>query len=220
MPYRDYSSTPAANVAVRRYIDDLLSETPHPPSTPHDESATSDQAHGAAADSAIAPDATAAPTETASAATPALTADAPEPAAPRVTAYRICRIASIRLALPAERLQATEVLPPTLRFATPSRTVEPYYDGQTTWSVMDLAQVVAPGVPRPHPEHLVRIAGTHRALACSLEQETQTLGDDQIHWREGGGRRPWLAGVAHAHACAIVDLDALFSPRPPEVSHV
>ncbi|NII09170.1 hypothetical protein [Oleiagrimonas sp. C23AA] len=126
-----------------------------------------------------------------------------------VTEYRICRISTVRVAIPLDRLHSIEQTSPAVHFSGIAWELGRHREGDHEWTVIDLARVVAPGVPRAGPEHLLTIAGTKWALACTLEDTPMRLRDDQIRWRDGTGLRPWLVGMTYEHKCAIIDLDKL-----------
>jgi hypothetical protein len=125
--------------------------------------------------------------------------------------YRICRIASVRLALPADELIEPLPLPSLLAYAGNHWLLGRHRHAGREWQVVDLARIVAPGVPRPLPDHLLPLRRGHWALACTLEDETIQLADDAIRWRDARSNRPWLAGMTQENACAVVDLDALLA---------
>jgi hypothetical protein len=138
----------------------------------------------------------------------------PETAAPAsgengLRRYRVCTIASIRLALPAEAVLEPVPLPPLLAYSAPHGYLGRHRLGGTEWKVVDLASLAAPGVPHPLPDALLPLADQPWALACSIEPSWLELDADAVQWREGGGPRPWLAGMTREGACAIIDLETL-----------
>ena len=115
----------------------------------------------------------------------------------------------MRVAIPLDRLHSIERTSPAVHFSGIAWELGRHHEGDHEWTVIDLARVVAPGVPRARPEHLLTIAGTHWALACTLDDGPIRLRRDQIRWRDGAGLRPWLVGMTYEHKCAIIDLDKL-----------
>lgn len=171
----------AADAAVQDYLDALLSDAP--------------EAHAPAMAEPPAP------------------ASDPGPVAIDATGtrYRVCRIASVRLALPADALSDPMPLPSLLAYAGNHWLLGRHRHAGREWQVVDLARIVAPGVPRPLPDHLLPLRGGRWALACTLEDATLVLDDSAVRWREARSNRPWLAGMTHEDACAVVDLDALLA---------
>lgn len=56
---------------------------------------------------------------------------------------------------------------------------------------------------------VVMIDDNRWGLACEEVGEVITLSRDDVKWRTGMGRRPWLAGTVIEHMCALLDTDAL-----------
>lgn len=139
-------------------------------------------------------------------------ADAASPTSEQGSAgprYRVCRIASIRLALPAESVLDPLPLPSLLAYSSPHGYLGRHRYAGSEWKVIDLASLVTPGVPHPLPDTLVPLAGQAWALACSVEPQCLEIDAAAVQWRHGGGARPWLAGMTREGGCAIVDPTAL-----------
>lgn len=56
---------------------------------------------------------------------------------------------------------------------------------------------------------VVMIDDNRWGLACDAVGDVITLSRDDVKWRTGKGRRPWLAGTVIEHMCALLDTDAL-----------
>lgn len=141
------------------------------------------------------------------ASTPTASGDAAD--SPGGRRYRVCQIGPVRLALPQDALLEPVPLPPLLAYSGPDWYLGRHRHAGTEWHVIDLAFIVAPGVPHPLPDALLPLVQGHCALACTLEPEPLLLDNDAIRWRQGGSARPWLAGITEDHRCAVVDLQAL-----------
>ena len=62
--------------------------------------------------------------------------------------------------------------------------------------------------PTEPPEHILIVGDGSWGLACSAIGNVVRLAPDDVRWRRGGGRRPWLAGTVLGHLCALLDTDA------------
>lgn len=129
--------------------------------------------------------------------------------ADRRRAYRICRISSVRLALPEAYLDAAIPLPPLLNYSAPDWFLGRHLHDGMQRQVVDLARIVAPDVPRSHADALLPIRSRPWAMACTLDPQVAWLTHDDIQWRDPGGMRPWLSGMSRDGQCAVIDIPAL-----------
>lgn len=61
--------------------------------------------------------------------------------------------------------------------------------------------------PQP-PKHVLIVGDGKWGLACTALGEVVKLEPDEVKWRSGSGRRPWLAGTVLGHLCALLDTEA------------
>lgn len=62
--------------------------------------------------------------------------------------------------------------------------------------------------PTEPPRHILVVGDGGWGLACSAIGNVVRLAPQDVRWRRGGGRRPWLAGTVLGHLCALLDTDA------------
>jgi purine-binding chemotaxis protein CheW len=79
--------------------------------------------------------------------------------------------------------------------------------------VVDTATLVIPEDKREdaeafEPRHVLIIGDGRWGLACSAIGDVVRLGPQEVKWRSGQGRRPWLAGTVLGHLCALLDTEA------------
>lgn len=58
-------------------------------------------------------------------------------------------------------------------------------------------------------QYLVMLGESHWGLACEKLVNTVTLEPEQVQWRQGGGKRPWLGGIVKEKMCALLNVEAL-----------
>ncbi|MFA5677917.1 MAG: CheW domain-containing protein [Pseudomonas sp.] len=79
--------------------------------------------------------------------------------------------------------------------------------------VLDTARWVMP--ERYHPtlreglRFVISVQGYEWGMAVHGVSESIRLNPEQIKWRSGQGKRPWLAGTVIEHMCALLDVEAL-----------
>ena len=122
--------------------------------------------------------------------------------------YRCCQVGSLRLALPLAAVAAVRprpVLTPAPPTA-PSWHLGTLVESARRLHVVSLAALTGatPGPGRTGV--LVVLDAGHWALACSDAETVIELRHDEVRWRARGGTRPWLAGTALAHGCAVLDI--------------
>lgn len=149
--------------------------------------------------------------EPAAADTDAIEVAPPAPDTTKRERYRVCRIASIRLALPAAAVAAPLPLPSLLAYSSPHGYLGRHRHAGNEWKVIDLAHLAAPGVPHPRPDMLLPLLEQPWALACCTEPDQLELASEDVQWRQGSGARPWLAGMTREGSCAVIDADALIA---------
>jgi purine-binding chemotaxis protein CheW len=81
--------------------------------------------------------------------------------------------------------------------------------------VIDTALLVMPElvdkgeVATVPPQHIVTIGSGEWGLTCESVSEVITVDPVKIRWRTAQTRRPWLAGTAVEHLCAVLDAEQL-----------
>jgi purine-binding chemotaxis protein CheW len=81
--------------------------------------------------------------------------------------------------------------------------------------VIDTALLVMPelvdkgGAAPIAPQHIVTIGNGEWGLTCESVSEVITIDPAKIRWRTARTRRPWLAGTAVEHLCAVLDAEQL-----------
>lgn len=81
--------------------------------------------------------------------------------------------------------------------------------------VIDTALLVMPelvdkgGTAPAAPQHIVTIGDGEWGLTCESVSEVITIDPSKIRWRTARTRRPWLAGTAVEHLCAVLDAEQL-----------
>ncbi|RTE86122.1 MULTISPECIES: chemotaxis protein CheW [Gammaproteobacteria] len=58
-------------------------------------------------------------------------------------------------------------------------------------------------------QYLVMLGESDWGLACETLVTTDKLEPEEVQWRTGEGKRPWLAGIVKEKMCALVDTEAL-----------
>lgn len=82
--------------------------------------------------------------------------------------------------------------------------------GRNVHVIDTAAMVLPPGSQdseeaRRPPDHVLIVGDGDWGLACHDIGDVVRLGPEDVKWRRAGGRRPWLAGTAINHLCAILD---------------
>lgn len=79
--------------------------------------------------------------------------------------------------------------------------------------VVDSAQWIMAGrVPdnaRENYRFVIRLDDSEWGLACDDVAQSFTLRPDEVRWRTGRSKRPWLAGTVVDHMCALIDVRAM-----------
>ncbi len=127
----------------------------------------------------------------------------------------LIKVAGLSLAIPLAKLNG--VIEYTTEI-TPMPGHSPWFLGlhkargvQT--KVIDTALLIVPQKHRP-PDHAARLRKIvlldegRWGLACEEVSEVITLTPESVRWRGPSSRRPWLAGTALEHMCALLDTDA------------
>jgi len=70
----------------------------------------------------------------------------------------------------------------------------------------ELVERVVAAIP---PRHIVTIGRGEWGLTCESVSQVITLDPSKIRWRSARTRRPWLAGTAVEHLCAVLDAEQL-----------
>lgn len=91
--------------------------------------------------------------------------------------------------------------------------------------VVDLAHIAMPEERRgdiapvcERARHVILIGDGRYGLAADSLSRVLTLAPDEVRWRSGRSRRPWLAGTAVEAMCAILDIDNLCARLAAELS--
>ena len=79
--------------------------------------------------------------------------------------------------------------------------------------VLDTARWVMPERYQPALRDtisfVISVQGHDWGMAVHGVSESIRLRPEQVKWRSGQGRRPWLAGTVIEHMCALLDVEAL-----------
>lgn len=79
--------------------------------------------------------------------------------------------------------------------------------------VLDTARWVMPERYQPELREaisfVISVQGHDWGMAVHGVSESIRLRPEQVKWRSGQGKRPWLAGTVIDHMCALLDVDAL-----------
>ncbi len=83
--------------------------------------------------------------------------------------------------------------------------------------VVDTAQWVMPEKCTPELvntltyKYIIMLGESNWGLSCEKLINTVTLNQEDIKWRAGSGKRPWLAGLVKEKMCALLDVEQLIS---------
>lgn len=81
--------------------------------------------------------------------------------------------------------------------------------------VVDTAEWIMAGrVPdgaRDQYRFVIRLDNSDWALACDDVAQSFTLDPEEVRWRSGRSKRPWLAGTVIKHMCALIDVGTMAS---------
>ncbi|WKE66763.1 chemotaxis protein CheW [Gallaecimonas kandeliae] len=126
-------------------------------------------------------------------------------------------VAGLELAVPLDKLggihQVGEVSP---LFGKPAWFKGLMLHREQKMRVVDTALWVMPDKIK-HQEsnedyrYLVMLQDSPWGLACNSLVRTERLDSEQVRWRQGGSKRPWLAGMVKERMCALLDVDALLA---------
>lgn len=76
--------------------------------------------------------------------------------------------------------------------------------------VVDTAEWImagrVPGNARENYRFVIRLDDSDWGLACDDVAQSFTLRPDEVRWRTGRSKRPWLAGTVIDHMCALIDV--------------
>lgn len=61
--------------------------------------------------------------------------------------------------------------------------------------------------PKHRFSHILLVNGSTWGLACDSIGDVIWLSADQVKWRSNKTKRPWLAGTAREHLCALMDTE-------------
>ena len=62
--------------------------------------------------------------------------------------------------------------------------------------------------PKDRFSHILMVNDSTWGLACDSIGDVIWLDTEQVKWRSNKTKRPWLAGTAREHLCAIMDTEA------------
>lgn len=86
--------------------------------------------------------------------------------------------------------------------------------------VVDLAQVVAPGIAtRATHGAAIHLVCGYWTLVCDAIGEQIVLTGAQVRWRRPSESRPWLVGTAQSPRCAVIDVIGLTSLLSAEIGN-
>lgn len=153
----------------------------------------------------------------------------PPPASPEVTTAPdwavapfpclLLKVRGLLLALPLVKLR--HILPWTEPTPIPGYQnwllgmLQPHHADRHNLKVIDTALLVMPElvdrreVAAAPPQHIVTIGNGEWGLTCESVSEVITIDPARIRWRTARTRRPWLAGTAVEHLCAVLDAERL-----------
>ncbi len=129
----------------------------------------------------------------------------------------IFRVAGLQLAVPLVLLGAIHRLDGKIK-TLPGR--PRWYMGMLPGQdqnlrVVDTAEWIMAGrVPegaREQYRFVIRLDKSDWALACDDVAQSFTLDPDEVRWRSGRSKRPWLAGTVIKHMCALIDVGTMAS---------
>ncbi|MEP1213844.1 MAG: CheW domain-containing protein [Marinobacter sp.] len=79
--------------------------------------------------------------------------------------------------------------------------------------VVDTAEWImagrAPADARENYRFVIRLDSSEWGLACDDVAQSFTLKPDEVRWRTGRSKRPWLAGTVIDHMCALIDVKTM-----------
>ncbi|MCH8504548.1 MAG: chemotaxis protein CheW [Ectothiorhodospiraceae bacterium] len=127
------------------------------------------------------------------------------------------QVGALRLAVPLTELQS--VVPWGEVDVTPTPNRPEWFLGLMRYRdrnvrVIDTATMVLPPEKRDTPEasaepgQILIVGDGTWGLACHSIGDVVKLSPEEVKWRSGRTRRPWLAGTVIGHLCALVDTDA------------
>lgn len=64
---------------------------------------------------------------------------------------------------------------------------------------------------RDNYRFVIRLDNSEWALACDDVAQSFTLDPEEVRWRTGRSKRPWLAGTVIKHMCALIDVGTMAS---------
>jgi purine-binding chemotaxis protein CheW len=127
------------------------------------------------------------------------------------------KCAGLGLAVPLAKLNGVLPWPDEL---TPMPGHAPWFLGLHRYQdenvkVVDTAMLVLPkdrraallGESRSKPSNIILIGEGRWGLACDAVAEVVALDPKDVRWRTARSKRPWLAGTAVEHMCALLDAD-------------
>ncbi|WP_406667051.1 chemotaxis protein CheW [Gallaecimonas sp. GXIMD1310] len=124
-------------------------------------------------------------------------------------------VAGLELAVPLDKLggihQISEVSP---LFGKPDWFMGLMLHRQQKMRVVDTGRWVMPDKVshqdlRENYRYLVMLGDSPWGLACDSLVRTERINSADVRWRQGGSKRPWLAGMVRERMCALLDVDAL-----------
>ncbi|PVY79278.1 purine-binding chemotaxis protein CheW [Tamilnaduibacter salinus] len=124
----------------------------------------------------------------------------------------IFRVAGLQLAVPLVLLGAVHRMDSELRKppGRPDWFMGLLPSGGMNLRVADTAEWVMSGrVPkgaRDGYQFVIRLDDSEWGLACDEVAQSFRLDPDDVKWRSGRSRRPWLAGTVVRHMCALLDV--------------
>jgi purine-binding chemotaxis protein CheW len=128
------------------------------------------------------------------------------------------QVARLNLAVPLVKLHSVVPWEDAAVSAMPNQPpwchgVFRYRDRNVT--VIDTGRLVLPDDRREEleaqeaePEKILIVGDGRWGLACRTVGEVVRLTPDEVKWRSGGGKRPWLAGTVLGRLCALMDTEA------------
>jgi purine-binding chemotaxis protein CheW len=86
-------------------------------------------------------------------------------------------------------------------------------DNNQNLRIVDTGEWIMAGkVPpdtRENYRFVIRLDNSEWALACDDVAQSFTLDPDEVRWRTGRSKRPWLAGTVIKHMCALIDVGTM-----------
>ncbi|WP_115719175.1 chemotaxis protein CheW [Gallaecimonas mangrovi] len=151
-----------------------------------------------------------------------INAEPPAPVAPDDDVVRegdfqvlLFDVSGLELAVPLDKLggihQVTEISP---LFGKPDWFKGLMLHRDQKMRVVDTARWVMPDKIKhqeneEHYRYLVMLGDSPWGLACDSLVRTERIDGSSVRWRQGGSKRPWLAGMVKEKMCALLDVDAL-----------